>query len=374
MAARRVSVKLATINQTMVEDASEYTAVLKSRKSITLYPKVDGHVTRIFVVSGDDVKPNQLLMEIDPLKQKAAVVSYQDAIQTAKADLDTARENLKSLEATKASRVSNLGFAQHQVSRYSALEKQGAVATQDLDQWVNQAKIAQGEMDNVEALIKAQKATIFKLERAIHQADASLKAQQEELNYHNIKAPFHGMVGDIPVKLGDYVTPSTKLTSLTENKPLEVYVSVPTDRANQLHLGMNIELLDEKEKLLGTSRVFFISPSVDETSQSILIKSAFANADCRLRADQLVRAKVIWSRKPGVLVPTNGVAHSAGQDFVFVAQAEGPDKMLARQIPVKLGNIERDSYQILAGVKAGDRIVVSGIQNLVDGAPITETN
>ena len=223
MAFRQVSVKLATVEPATVEESSEYSAVLKSRKSISLYPQIDGHITKIFVTSGDNIIQNQPLMEVDPLKQKASVLSYEEAIRTDKADLEAAKETLKSLEATKVSRLSNLNYAQHQVSRYTALEKDGAVATQDLDQWTNQAKMAEGDFNNVEALIKAQKATILKLERTIKQASANLKAQQEQLNYYMIKAPFAGMVGDIPVKLGDYVTPTTKLTSVTQNKPLEAY-------------------------------------------------------------------------------------------------------------------------------------------------------
>lgn len=370
-ALHQISVKLTTIEPTMVEESSEFSAVLKSRQSISLFPQIDGHITKIFITSGDNVTQGQPLIEVDPVKQQAAVASYQEAIQTARADLETAKETLKSLEATRTARVSNLDYAQHQVSRYTNLEKQGAVATQELDNWVNQCKIAQGDLENVDSLAKAQKATIHKLERTIKQAKSNFKVEQAQLNYYGIRAPFSGTVGDIPVKLGDYVTPTTKLTSVTQNKPLEAYISVPTERAAQLRRNMSIELLDAQGKPIGFSKVFFIAPSVDENSQSILVKSLIPNLDESLRADQLVRARVIWNRKTGVKVPTTAVSHAGGQDFVFIAEPDGGQNLLARQIPVKLGDIQGDSYQVLAGVKAGDRLITSGIQNLADRVPVT---
>jgi RND family efflux transporter MFP subunit len=370
---RQIAVKLATIKPTQVEEASEYSAVLKSRKSISLYPQIDGHITKIFVTSGDNVNQGQALIEVDPLKQQASVSSFEEAIHTAEADLETAKETLRSLEATRASRVSNLNYDERQVGRYTVLEKEGAVAAQDLDQWVNQGKIAAGDLENSNALIKAQKATILKLERTIKQDRANLKAEQVQLNYYNINAPFHGMIGDIPVKLGDYVTPTSKLTTLTQNEPLEAYVSVPTERASKLHLGMNIELIDQQGKPFGTSKVFFIAPNVDESSQSILVKSLVSNAGGELRADQLVRARVIWNKDIGLLVPTSAVSHAGNQDFVFIAQADSSQSLTARQIPVKLGDIQGNDYQVLSGLKSGDRIVTSGTQNLADGVPIAES-
>jgi RND family efflux transporter MFP subunit len=181
------------------------------------------------------------------------------------------------------------------------------------------------------------------------------------------------MVGDIPVKLGDYVTPTSKLTTLTQNKPLEAYVSVPTERASKLHLNMDIKLLDQEGKPFGDSKVFFIAPSVDEGSQSILVKSLVPNTDGDLRADQLVSARVVWSKDVGLLVPTSAVAHAGNQDFVFIAQADPSQSLTARQIPVKLGDIQGNNYQVLSGLKSGDRIVTSGIQNLADGVPIAES-
>jgi multidrug efflux pump subunit AcrA (membrane-fusion protein) len=78
---------------------------------------------------------------------------------------------------------------------------------------------------------------------------------------------------------------------------------------------------------------------------------------------------VIWERKPGVSIPTTAVSRVAGQTFVYVAQQKD-SKLIASQKPVKLGKIQGNNYQVIEGLKQGEKIVVSGILNLSNGAPI----
>ncbi len=374
MGPHEMGVRIAPVKSTKVEVSSEYEAVLKSRKSISLSPQIDGHVTKIFVTSGDEVKQGQPIMEVDPLRQKELVNSYEEAAHSSKADLTTAINTLKSYEATRVSRISNLKFAKQQQERYVRLEEDGAVAKQELDRANNAYEVAQGDLSNIESQIKAQEATIDKLQRMVKQAEATTRSQKVQLGYYAICAPIAGTVGDIPVKLGDYVTPSVKLTTITQNKPLEAYVSVPTERGGEIKIGTSIELTSRTtDQELCTGKVFFVSPNVDESSQSILVKASIANGDGKLRADQLVHARVIWKQVPGLLIPTEAVARSAGQEFVFVAQATADQKMVAKQTPVKLGDIQGTQYQVLGGLKPGDNVVVSGVQNLSDGAPIVKT-
>jgi RND family efflux transporter MFP subunit len=210
------------------------------------------------------------------------------------------------------------------------------------------------------------------MEKIIGQSGANIKEQNIQLQYYTIKAPFEGTVGDIPIKIGDYVNTSTRLTTVTKNRPLEIYVAIPIEHAKQLKLNMPIELQDSVGQKIGLSQVFFIAPNVLSDSQTVLVKSHFANEKDQLRADQTVRARVIWEKKPGVLIPTEAVSHQSGQDFVFVAQTD-KDKTIARQLPITLGAIEDTQYQVLKGLKVGEKVITSGVQNLSDGAQIAPT-
>lgn len=207
------------------------------------------------------------------------------------------------------------------------------------------------------------------MEKNLKVSGANVDLQKSQLDYYTIKSPFAGVIGDVPVKIGDYVNSQTRLTTVTQNKPLEIYVSVPVEKLSQIKKNMPIELLDSNNEKIGTSTVFFISPNVATDSQTILVKARFGNEKEQLRADQQVRARVIWQTKQGVLIPTEAVSHQSGQDFVFLEGTKG-GKPVAQQLPVQLGAIEGSEYQVLQGLKPGQRIIVSGIQNLSDGAPI----
>jgi hypothetical protein len=122
----------------------------------------------------------------------------------------------------------------------------------------------------------------------------------------------------------------------------------------------------------------------------VLAKVIFKN-DGTLRNNQYVRVRIIWDQQPGFLIPTTAITSIGAQKFVFVArpQTADPDAkgnpstpspeqspssgngLIAKQTPVVLGNIQGQSYQVISGVTAGERIAVSRILELRDGAAIT---
>jgi multidrug efflux pump subunit AcrA (membrane-fusion protein) len=364
-----VPVKVATVESGTIDETSEYLATLKSRKSVTLQPQVNGQIAKILVQSGAKVTAGTPLIQLNPDKQQASVSSFKAAIASSQADLENARATLVSNQADRRAKVSALTFQQQRYDRYSALRKEGAISQQDLDQYRNNLDTARADLVALDARIKAQRASVVKSERALQQSQAQAQEQKVQLQYYGVTAPFAGTVGDIPVKVGDYVTSSTQLTTVTQNQPLEVNLSVAAEKAPELRQGLLVKLLDPQGQSLGKGRVFFVAPNINNQTQSILVKALFDNPKDRLRADQLVQASVIWNSRPGVLVPTASISRVAGQDFVFVAQGES-SKLIARQKPIKLGNIQGNSYQVLEGLKPGEKIVVSGILKLSDGVQI----
>lgn len=320
-------VELTLLRAVPVRDTTEYIATLKSRRSIVLQPLVDGQLTHIFVKSGDTVDANTPIMQIDPARQRATVTSSQ---------------------ATQASRLATLSYAKQQMERTQRLYEGGAVSQQEVDQ-------ARSNFHSATAEVAA--------------LGAQIRENEVQLDYYRIVAPAHGVVGDIPVRVGDHVTPATKLTTIDENGLLEAYISVPVEKTRTLRMGMPIQLVDAEGQPMGEGQITFISPQVNEETQSVLIKSVVTNSDNALRAAQFVRARVVWSTHEGVVIPALSVMRINGQPFVFVAEEEG-GKLVAKQKPVSLGELNGDGYPALAGVKAGDRLVTGGVQKLGDGAPI----
>ncbi|MBD2465223.1 efflux RND transporter periplasmic adaptor subunit [Oscillatoria sp. FACHB-1407] len=366
-----IAVQLEMIETSLVSDSSNYIATLESRQSVTLQPRVEGLVSRILVNPGDTVAAGTPLIQIDPARQQAAVVSSAAGIESARADVENARATLASYQAEKLERQADLAFMQQQYNRYVALQEEGAVSQEVRDEYGNSLAIAQASLEAMNAQIEAQRAAIARAQRVLQQAQASTQEQQVQLQYYTITAPFSGTVGDIPPRVGDFVNTSTPLVTITQNESLEVNLSVPAEEAARLSLGTPIELLNDAGASVGTSRVSFIAPNTNNSTQSVLVKAIFDNASGQLRADQQVRGRVIWSQNSGVMIPTTAVTRIAGESFVYVAEpAEDNSGLVVRQQQVELGQIDGNQYHVIEGLEQGDRIAVTGLLQLSDGAAI----
>jgi RND family efflux transporter MFP subunit len=227
-----------------------------------------------------------------------------------------------------------------------------------------QGVVSKADLDQAQTAHDAAQADLASL-------DAQVKEQEVQLRYFGVVAPTAGVVGDVPVHVGDRVTTSTLLTTVDQKTGLETYINVPVERAPQVRLGTPVEILDGSGTVVASSRVTFISPQVDNTTQSVLIKAGIESPRVDMRSSQFVRARVIWTSAPGLLIPVTAVSRVSGQFFAFVAEPK--DKgFVARQRPVRLGSILGNDYVVLDGIKPGDRLIVSGAQNLADGMPVVE--
>lgn len=364
-------VQLKLLESVQVDDSSTYVARMDSRNTVSLYPKVDGHVTRISAQPEQWVPAGAHLLQINPVQQLASVDAKVHTFEASDAEYGSQLKNLKALEAQRQAAYANVQFAEKEFHRYKRLSDKGAVSVERADEKERALLVKTADAASLEAQIAAQKQAVNSARQKKNQSRADVKVEREQLSYHIIRAPFAGTVGNIPVKVGDYVTPQTKLTTVSVNKPLEVYVQIPKDEAARLKHGMNVELLDSREKVIGESRVFYISPTIDTDSQSVLVKSLYDNNESELKPDQNVTARVVWDHKEGIVIPTNAISVVGGQPFVFVAEKRDGGKLIAKQKPVDLGGLQGGNGILVAnGLKAGEKLVVSGIQNLSDGQTI----
>jgi RND family efflux transporter MFP subunit len=326
-APQALPVQTVTINNAPVPKSDEYTATIKSRRSATMSPQVDGNITEILVKSGDRVKAGQTLMEIDPLKQRAT---------------------LESQVATERQKKAVFDYNEIEVERQRKLFAAGVISRDALDQ-------AEQSYSN---------------SKADYESSISLRQSQEkQLGYYHIRAPFDGIVGDIPVHLGDYVSQTTVLTTVDENRDYEAYIYIPTERTSEVRLGLPVNIVNTDGSLLESTKINFVAPSVDNGLQGILVKAPLQSTADKFRTSQLVKARVIWSTEPTPTVPVLAITRIGGQAFVFVAQT-GEKGTLAKQRAVTLGDTVGNDYAVLDGLKPGDKVIVSGIQFLVDGVPV----
>src|SRR5271155_286396 len=327
-APQAMPVKVQTAKDEKVDDTTDYVATLKSRDSAVVMPQVEGIITQIFVHSGDRVAAGAPMMQIDPAKQQATVKSQEDA---------------------RAAQVAQVKWAQQNYDRVSGLANAGVVSKQDLDQ-------ARATLDAAQAQLQS--------------LGAQVSEQQVQLRYYRVVAPRAGIVGDVPVRVGDRVVTTTTLTTVDRPGSLEAYIYVPIEKSAQLKINLPVQIVDGTGKSLAASRITFISPQVDTTTQTVLAKATIANSNDSLRTAQLIRARVIWGSQDKPVVPVVAVSRIGGVYFAFVAEPDQKGGYVVHQKPLQVGQIVGNDYVVLDGVKPGDKVVVSGTQFLIDGVPV----
>ena len=310
-----------------IEDVTEYIATVKSRDSAVIMPEVEGRITEILVRSGQRVTAGAPLVQIDPARQRATVKSQHD---------------------TRAAKQASLAFARQDFERVEALHKEGILSGTDLDR-------ARAALDATESELEA--------------LDAQLNEEEVQLRYHRVTAPAAGVIGDIPVRVGDRVTVSTVLTTLSRASGLEIYVSVPVGRAPALRPGLPLRIVNSAGEVAAETKVTFVAPEVDDATQTVLVKAWVPKEGGALRPAQFVRARIVWGSSESLVIPVLAVSRLGGQHFAFVAE-ESEGALVARQKVVHLGEIIGNDYVLLDGIAPGEKIIVSGTQMLADGAPV----
>ena len=323
-----MAVDIVTLEAKPVEQTSEFVGTVKSRRSTEIQPQVEGFITRIVAKPGQRVGAGALLMEIDSRVPQAQV---------------------QSLESVRTQREIDVTYARQEAERAAKLLKAGAASEMDADRAANALKAAEAQLKTLQEQIRTART---------------------DLGYYRVTSPTAGVVGDIPVREGDRVTKATKLTSVDANAGLEVYLNVPVQQATKLQIGLPVRIVDDTGATIAEEKINFISPSVDERTQTVLVKTP-VSVPGTLRTDQYVRAYVIWSTAPGLTVPVTSVTRINGQWFAFVAEpGEGGKGLVAKQRPLELGPVVGNNYTVVSGLKPGEKLIAAGIQKIRDGAPV----
>ena len=419
-----VTVKLKTVESGTLIDSSEYVGSLEARDRVTLAPRTQGRILRIFARQGDRVSQGQPLIELEPTQaqedvnaatqsvnvEKATLGQVEAELSTAEANRSAAAAEVESAKANVDDAGSAVELAKINLDRTQMLVKGGAVSQQELDDDRSEFKSATAQLNSARETLNATNQALQASEKEVEQARANINSQNaaikraeaelgsidQNLAFNTISAPIEGIVGSFDKKVGDYVGVGEELTTLTNNQSFDLNINIPVEYRDRLKTGLTVETINQDDSTGIEGEIAYIAPLVNQTTQSILTKVIFPS-DGSLKDREYQRVRVIWDEKPGVLVPTTAISTLGGQNFVYIAkkkqaQSKNAPKssdnnsdsaassgtsdaapegaLIAAQQPVKLGRIQDQSYQIISGLKAGDEIAVSNILSLRDGAQI----
>ena len=302
-------------------------------------PKVQGYLLRQAYRDGAVVKAGELLFEIDPRQFKAA--------------LDQATGQLGMAQAA-------LGKSEMDVARYQPLAAEGAVSQQELDNAV-QARSA----------------------NAAQVASATAAVEQARLNlaWTKVESPVTGVAAIATAQIGDLVGPATVLTTVSQLDPLKV--SFPVSEIEYLRFAKSIQehqqtgpsddappltlILANDEVYPHPGKFYVTGLAVSETTGTIMVQGLFPNPNAILRPGQFAKVKSPIDRREGALVvPQRAVNALQGTNQIAVV---GPDDVVQIK-SVKLGPRTGSDWIIDAGLEAGEKVVVEGLQKVRAGSKV----
>jgi RND family efflux transporter MFP subunit len=340
-----------------VASVLDATGYVTARREATVSAQITGTMTQVLFDEGDHVKAGQVIARLDDTAQQAALAQAQAQLQSAQAVLTQD-------EAQLAQSVRD-------VNRNEDLVKRNLVSEQAVEQ-------ARTLVETGSALVQSQR-------RQIELATANKRAAQVQLDYCTVRAPFTGVVIAKAAQVGEIVSPfsagggftRTGIGTLVDMDSLEIEVDVNEAYINRVEPGQPVvSVLNAYPDWRIPSHVIAIIPTADRSKATVKVRIGFDTKDERIVPDMGVRVSfeekasagaAPQERPRGVLVPADALRKDGGEDVVFVVKDH---RALRRAVTV--GGGSGDTRQVLAGLNAGETVIVDAPAGLKDDAAVTE--
>ena len=379
------AVTVAAATQRPVPVYGQYVGQTEAVKTVEVRARVEGYLERQAVPDGADVKAGDLLFVIDArpfeaaLRQAEATVARDTAqLRQAEAALVQREADVQQAQANVERDVAQYDNARTNERRYSELLKKELVAAEQYEQYrtnmVALDKTVQANraaLENTKAMVAAAKATIENAKAAIRADEAAVETARLQLGYTVIRSPLDGRMGKAEVRVGSLVgrSDSTLLATVSTVDPMYVNFSVSERESLQVWRkrsgasGIAITLPDDST-YPQTGTLDFVDRAVDPRTGTLALRAAFPNPARLLQPGQYVRLRVlVEERGDAVLIPQAAVQESQGSASVFVV---APDRTVQART-VRLGPRFETQWVVDEGVKPGEDVVVSGLQQIRAG-------
>ena len=337
--------------QASVLNASGY---VTARRRATVSSKITGKVVEVNVDEGMAVREGQVLARLDDASVRATMGLI-------KAQLEAARRSIPESEV-------RLAEAQLTLQRRERLRTDGLVTESDLDQ-------ARAEVNSLQARIAAAREQVNVVEQQV-------VLQQTELDNMTIRAPFSGVAISKDAQPGEMVSPvsagggftRTGICTLVDMRSLEIEVDVNESYINRVTAAQAVTaILDAYPEWQIPGKVITTVPTADRQKATVLVRIAFNELDPRILPDMGVKVtflreadvKATAEARPVSLVPKSAVKTGNGSSHVFLVRQNAVERRA-----VQTAGTDGDRVEVVAGLSAGDRVVVSPPDSLAEGKPV----
>jgi HlyD family secretion protein len=360
------TVHVEAVRQESVKRAVDVVGTLAPVDQVTISSEADGKVSRILADLGDRVKAGQVLIQIDSEKQQYTFEQQQAALARALAQYGASDpEHLPEIERTPDAMRANADLQQatQAYNRASELSKRNLISQQALDD-------AQAALHSKQAIYNSALQTGKNLRASIQASQAAMKLAGRQLRDTQIRAPFDGFVEKRLVNQGELVKTQTPVIAIVRLDPLKVTAEIPEKMAPWINTGETVQLqVDAYQGKTFNGRVSRISPAVNTSTRAFPFEALVPNPDAALKPGTFARVHIESSKVDSVLtLPYASLQYRYGVNRVFVV---ADDKLSLRELSV--GERVGDRIEILGGVKAGERVVVTDVDTLTDGMAVSVT-
>lgn len=350
-------------------------------QSVNVSPKVAGVLKNLLVEQGDRVQAGQIIAKMDDADLQAQLIQVRAKLAQVQAELAQARAGNRIQEIDRAqaqvdAAQARANFAREKLERYRKLTQQGAIAQNELDQYVSESQSAQANLREAQRQLSLLKSgsrpeEIAQRQAVVQAAQGELQALQVKLNDTIIRAPFTGLVTQKNASEGAFVTPTTSASSGTSSsnsslanstsivvlaKGLEVLAEVPEVDIGQIKSGQPVEIVaDSYPDRIFKGHVRLVAPEavVDQNVTSFQVRVALDSGTDKLLSGMNVDLTFLGQNlNDALVVPTVSIVTQEGKTGVLVPGEKNKPEFR----PVTIGSSIQDQTQILQGLKQGDRV------------------
>lgn len=331
-------VKVETVSPSTVDEYYEVAGTVRAKTVSAISSRIMGTVTSVEVKEGQRVKMGQLLLVIDD----------RDAAARAKAAEEALKEAISALEAAgKQKELADITY-----ERYRNLFEEKALSRQELDRMETEQKVAQAGLRRAEA--------------AVERARASLKEAEVFLGFARVTAPVSGIVTEKRIDPGSMAVPGAPLLTLEDDSAYRIEVNVDERFIDRIKTGMAAEVFIPSIDRRAEGKVVEAVPSVDQASRTFLVKLDLA--DSALRGGLYGRVRFKTGTKQAIVLPHSAIVQRGQLTGVYSVDENGAVTYRL----VRAGKVQDGMVEVLSGVNPGDRVIVDGAENAVDGGVLKE--
>ncbi|MFL6229791.1 MAG: efflux RND transporter periplasmic adaptor subunit [Pyrinomonadaceae bacterium] len=356
----------------------EATGSLAADEQTDVAPNVSGRVTSVGVDLGTYVQKGAVLVRLDPADAKLRLEQLQAQAQQAQAAVRQAEEKIglrpgQQFDPTRVAEVGSakaaLDLAEKQLRRFDKLIESGDVSRAQYDQQRAQRDQLQQQYEAALAAARQNYAAIATARAAARAAEAQVAQASKSIADTTVYAPISGYVAERPADVGEYVTTASKIATIVRTNPLRLRIDIPEQYITLIRPGQTVAVTTSVHADRAfNGRVARISPNVTAASRTLTVEAEVENNESLLKPGEFATVRVqLPQPEPAVLVPARAVRTQETTNHVFVlVNGHAEDRL------VQLGQTEGDLVEIKSGVREGELVATSNVEQLKDGATVQQ--